>query len=945
MRPNLWTTMTVTASAAALIAGAALAAPPPADTVIGNQAAATYEANGETFVVQSNLVETIVNEVFGLDLEASQTKNGAPGGIVFFPQTVTNNGNAEDTFTLVADTAGGTDTFALTGVEIFADADEDGVPDSLTPLAETPSVLAGESFGIVVRATLPASVTTGATSDFTLTATSTGDTNQSDVTTSTVVATTDGIVDVSKQQSLLTDNDGDGVISAGDAIQVELTYANTGVAEATNVVIEDVLPNTNLAGATIDLDYAAGSATWSLASGALNDASTGVDLTSPQGDTIDWAWDNDRTLTATLAAVPAGRSGQITFSYIITDAPEGPFENIANVTSDSQATPNPSNASPIIVLPSVDFVLADAAATGSTPPSGTDVAANLDAADASDTDSDGSLNDVVEDTSSAYPGESIAFDFVLTNRTNGTDTLDLSVANAGADAFPAGTVFDIVGTDGVTPIVGDEITLGSGASTHIQVRVILPVNAPPTAAPANLNAVFTATSQADPSVSNTSGVLFNGAILEPMVDIENLDAIGGSGTGGAGVGNVDNGGDPFNTETIDPGDTAVFPLRISVATGAPANNFDLEASTDGTFAALSLPDGWSVTFFDSAGAPITNTGVLVPTAGAAATFDYEAHITVTPDSAASIAPGQNIYFRALSPTNGASDIKLDAVIVNEVADLRLTSDTVAQSQPGGFAVFEHTLTNEGNTPITGASITPDDQDLFADEGMTPILFYDANNNGILDASDPQITDVSQIIGVDDPSTPGIDESDPGLAPGETAKLFLRVQVPNDAPVGTSGTGDVSVGTNLTTPNGTITDSDTTNNLVDHTVTVTSGDVDVVKRQALDTDCDGAGLTAFTTAQQNADPDQCVVYEITVDNVGVTPATNTVINDVTPNYTTFETCGGSCAPTLLLNGTPGAVGVTPTSGNTGPVASSTPTTGFTLSPSGRAVMTFTVRIDN
>jgi len=935
--------MAVSASAAALIAGAALAAPPPADTVIGNQAAATYEANGETFVVESNLVETIVNEVFGLDIEADQAKSGSPGGFVYFPHTITNEGNADDTFSLSVATAGGTDTFALTSVEIFPDDDGDGVPDTLTPLSVTPSVLGGESFGIVVRASLPASATVGGTSDFTVTATSVSDPAQTDVSTNIVTATTDGIVDVTKQQTLLADNDGDGVFSPGDVVEVSLIYNNSGVADATNVVIEDILPNTNLAGDAIDLDYDAGSATWSLAAGALDDASAGIDLTSPQGDTLDWSWDNDRTLTASLAAVPAGRTGEITFTYTITAAPVGPFENVANVTSDSQPTPVPSNPAVIAVSPAVDFVIADAGATASTPVSGVDDGTNLDAGNASTTDTDGALNDQVEDTTDAYPGENLAFDFVLTNFSNGADTFDIVVADAGANGFPAGTVFDIVGADGLSPIVGDEITLAAGASAHLQVRVILPITASPVSAPANYNGVVTATSQADPSVSNTSALVFNGSILAPEVDLENLDAIGGVGTGGAGVGNVDNGGLPFNTLTIDPGETAVFPLRISVPAGAPSNNFDLAASTDGTFAALNLPAGWSVTFYDSTGAPVTSTGVLTPTAGAPATFDYEAHITVIPGAAPTLAPGQNLYFRALSPTNGASDAKMDALIVNEVSDLRLTSDTVGQTLPGGFAVFDHTITNDGNTTITGAALTPDAVEPFTNDGMVPTLYYDANNNGILDASDPQITDVSQIQGVDDPATPE-DESTAGLSPGESAKLFLRVQVSPSAPVGTTGTGDVSVGTTLTTPNGTITDTNPANNLVDHILTVTSGDVDVIKRQALDADCDGAGLTAFSTAQQSADPGNCIVYEITVDNVGTSPATNTVINDTTPAFTTFETCGGACGPTLDISGTAGVVAVVPADGATGLVSSSTPTSGFTLAPGGRAVMTFTVEID-
>jgi len=63
---------TMAVSVTALAVGAAFAEPPPADTIIGNQAAATYTSNGTEITVQSNLVETVVNEVFGLELTTSQ---------------------------------------------------------------------------------------------------------------------------------------------------------------------------------------------------------------------------------------------------------------------------------------------------------------------------------------------------------------------------------------------------------------------------------------------------------------------------------------------------------------------------------------------------------------------------------------------------------------------------------------------------------------------------------------------------------------------------------------------------------------------------------------------------------------------------------------------------------------------------------------------------------
>jgi len=242
MTHNPGAKMGLAVSTLALIAGAALAAPPPADTVIGNQAAATYVSDGERFTVQSNLVETRVNEVFDVTLGTSQTRKGAPGSLTSFPHTINNNGNTNDRFDLAVDPAGGTDDFALNGLEVFPDADQDGVADSLTPISETPSIPVGESFGVIVRATAPSAATTGQTSDFDLTATSRGDPDVSQTNTDAVEITSQGIIDLAKVQTLANDAGGSGDISVGDTIAVTLTYSNTGIGAANDVVITDALP-------------------------------------------------------------------------------------------------------------------------------------------------------------------------------------------------------------------------------------------------------------------------------------------------------------------------------------------------------------------------------------------------------------------------------------------------------------------------------------------------------------------------------------------------------------------------------------------------------------------------------------------------------------------------------------------------------------------------------
>ena len=929
MSRNFWMISVSTMSLLALTTAAVLAAPPPANTVIGNQAAATYESNGETYTVQSNLVETTVNEVFSVDLAADQTRDGAPGGFVFFPHSITNNGNIDDVFDLVSNAAGGTDDFPLTNIEIFPDADQDGVPDSLTPITVTPAILAGDTFGIVVRATIPATATATEVTDFTVTATSQGDPLSTVTVTDIVDITNDGIIDVLKDQSLAVDANGDGVFSIGDTVEVTMRYSNTGIADATGIVISDTLPAANAAGDAITLTYLAGTGTWSDNPGtALTDTNDGAEATNAQGTSIDYRENGAGAISVAFDTIQAGRSGEVTFRYVITSAPDGTFENIANVLTATQPLTS-SNVSPVNVSPSVIVTLADAEGTGPTPGTGID-GANLNGANASTTDDDGTPDDTITENDDAFLGTSVAYDLVLTNLGNGTDSFTLDVANTD---FPAGTSFDLVAADGVTPLVGNEVTLPSGSVTHVQVIARFPAGATPVAGPAGFDAVVTATSQADPSVTNVTNLLFDGALLAPPVDLEDIDT-GGTVVGGTGNGAVDNGGAAWVTNTLNPGETTVFPMRITVEAGAPANTFDLAASTDPTFATQALPAGWTVEFYDTNGVRITNTGSIVPTPGAPGVFEYEARVTPPADAA----PGdQPIYFQTASPVNGASDAILNSVTVNEIVDLQLTADTIVQAAPGGAAVIAHTLTNLGNSDVTAGALTLGGTDPFTDQGMTAALFYDANDDGVLDAGDPVITDISGITG------PG----GAGLQPGETARLFIRAQVPATASFGLAETGDLTVDASLTTASGTVTDSDTSNNSVLDTISIISGDVTVVKEQAVDTDCDGTPETAFGLTSLTADPGQCLAYRLTADNTGTSDATNVIINDNTPAYTSVETCAASaCAPALTIDGVAQAPGTAPADEATGSVSSaSVPGTGFTLVPGSRAVLTFTVQIDS
>lgn len=421
---------------------------------------------------------------------------------------------------------------------------------------------------------------------------------------------------------------------------------------------------------------------------------------------------------------------------------------------------------------------------------------------------------------------------------------------------------------------------------------------------------MTATSITNSSVSNTTTLRLDNDVTAAAVDLQNVvngtpSAIAVAGSPDA---DLDNGGSAWNTVNVNPGDPAEFVLRV-VNNGTAPDTFNLAASSS-NFAAGVLPTGWQVEFrtqADGLGSVITSVTVL----GGAQT-DIYARVTPPADAAPATT---NIFFRAISATNAAvSDVKMDAEAVAGITDVAITTDQAGEAAPGGIVTLSHTLTNVGTTAVSSGTIS------FAPgfPTFTETLYWDANNDGVLDSTDPQIDDISDI-------TAGL------FDPGESVLLFSRIQVPSGSGVqpGISETATIVV-----TVAG---DTNTANNSVTETVTVVSGNVTVTKLQALDALCDGTADGAFTQAQQSANPGQCIIYQITARNMGTADVSNLRIDDQTPAYTSYEGTGASAA--TATGGT--AVAVTPPADEgTGAIFS----THGTIAAGGQAVLTFSVQID-
>ena len=229
----------------ALHTSGASAAMAPKDTVIGNQASATYvDSSSTSRTSTSNLVQTTVTQVKSFTLIQTGMKSASSNQQVCYPHSITNTGNGADTYTLNMPTTGG--MFAHTGLAYFMDADQNGSPDSGTAVTSSGSIAAGLSFNFVVCGTTPVGATVGQQGTIIVSA---SDTNTPTPTTQTRTDTTTiaaASISVQKKLSSVAPP-GYTPVPAGPSpnpgpLFVILDYTNSGTVQGDNLAITDTLP-------------------------------------------------------------------------------------------------------------------------------------------------------------------------------------------------------------------------------------------------------------------------------------------------------------------------------------------------------------------------------------------------------------------------------------------------------------------------------------------------------------------------------------------------------------------------------------------------------------------------------------------------------------------------------------------------------------------------------
>lgn len=485
-------------------------------------------------------------------------------------------------------------------------------------------------------------------------------------------------------------------------------------------------------------------------------------------------------------------------------------------------------------------------------------------------------------------GELFAIPLTVTNSGGATDTYNIAI---GANTLLAGYEVFFFQSDGITPLgdtnsdgIRDTGPIANGASRDIVVKILIPGNAAEAANAGLLT--LTATSATDSSItSNTEIEVLN--VRPAGVDIavqgetyeSTVNTVQSHNPGATGDGDS-------SGNSVIAGQTLSIPVDVR---NVRAREAVLPAAANGVYAerrtgspdtyTLSwssgnpgLTDTWTVNFFrrdidgNPTGQPISDTRDLNPDE-----LSQLVAVILAPSSA--LAGEYFISLTATSTNNSIiSDTMFVAVTVSETPIIEIDPDNTATVLRGGTYTFRHTLFNLGNTS----------------EDVTLTL---------------NSTDSYQVVFVDSDGTvlgETLSGGDYNTSPGDEVEVFVRVFIPQNAPVGSSSIFTVTATSAGNAP------SDTAVNIVQ----VIDGNLQLTKSSSVVFD---PGNGRILPTSRDADPTGAIDrfnalfplrYTTEYSNLGSQPITDVVIIDQIPANTRLvvanvtNTAGAGLLPTPI-----------------------------------------------
>lgn len=215
----------------------------PAGTLITNQATANYtDNNSNSFAALSNTTTVTVTSVYTVSVTSPVDAAGPSNTVVYYPYTVTNTGNDNNTFTLSAATGSGLpNTWTAT---IYLDANNDNVHQAgeTTVTGSTGLLAPNGTYQFFVAVTIPQNTANGQTDDTVLDVNGTG--------AGAAATAQDNVVTTAQAPNLSVVKAVRNVTTSGafaatanavtnDVLEYRLTVSNGGATAATAVVLTD----------------------------------------------------------------------------------------------------------------------------------------------------------------------------------------------------------------------------------------------------------------------------------------------------------------------------------------------------------------------------------------------------------------------------------------------------------------------------------------------------------------------------------------------------------------------------------------------------------------------------------------------------------------------------------------------------------------------------------
>ncbi len=229
-----------------------------ATTAITNTARVDFkDVNGNSLFANSNTVSTTVSQVGGALVDPDNTKTVAPGTTWYYPHTVTNTGNFDDSANITAVSGhawaitiykdvNGNGTYEAGTDTVLTDSagDPDAIPDS--------GLLGNDgTMKILVAVTVPAGTADGTVDVVTVVGTSVFDPTKTDNALDTTTVTAPNMAVVKSVAPV-------GAQPPGTTLTYTVVVTNNGTGAANTVVMTDPIPtNTTYQAGTITYNAAA----------------------------------------------------------------------------------------------------------------------------------------------------------------------------------------------------------------------------------------------------------------------------------------------------------------------------------------------------------------------------------------------------------------------------------------------------------------------------------------------------------------------------------------------------------------------------------------------------------------------------------------------------------------------------------------------------------------